>query len=250
MGRTWSPDLAASPSSRGRGDDLKSRFGWEPFRLAVGRRGLPRPTAVRPYRGLSVAYVPRGPVQAVTCNVDRTPSSTNSCAGALTSRGFWLGAGVLRSDGPKTPTLVRSLLRDAGFMTSEPIAPAAFVDPARSYAIGGRAAGGLSKGHRADIRRAERDGVTTRVDAPKRMPTFCTRCWCHASRKSFGFHNAAYYRAALAVRRHGPAAGRGARWPADRRFAGSRLGRAGHVSLGRLQRRRVSSIAPRTSSVA
>src|SRR5512147_166455 len=50
--------------------ELKSHFGWQPYRLSAadGRGGAQ--LLVRPYRGLAVAYVPRGPIAAADGSVD------------------------------------------------------------------------------------------------------------------------------------------------------------------------------------
>jgi hypothetical protein len=56
----------------------------------------------------------------------------------------------------------------------------------------------FSKGHRADIRRAERDGVTIRVGTPEADADVLHQMLVATNqRKSFGFHSAAYYRRLL-----------------------------------------------------
>jgi lipid II:glycine glycyltransferase (peptidoglycan interpeptide bridge formation enzyme) len=54
---------------------------------------------------------------------------------------------------------------------------------------------GFSKGHRADIRRAERDGVTVRAGSIDREPEILQQMLAATrERKEFGFHSAAYWR--------------------------------------------------------
>ena len=56
----------------------------------------------------------------------------------------------------------------------------------------------FSKGHRADIRRAERDGVVIRVGAPEADADVLHQMLVATNtRKSFGFHSAGYYRRLL-----------------------------------------------------
>ena len=56
----------------------------------------------------------------------------------------------------------------------------------------------FSKGHRADIRRAERDGVVIRVGAPDPDADVLHQMLVATNtRKSFGFHSAGYYRRLL-----------------------------------------------------
>jgi lipid II:glycine glycyltransferase (peptidoglycan interpeptide bridge formation enzyme) len=57
---------------------------------------------------------------------------------------------------------------------------------------------GLSKGHRADLKRSEREGVSVRISTDTAdTATLHEMLGASSSRKSFGYHSAAYYRVLL-----------------------------------------------------
>src|SRR5687768_16281129 len=58
--------LGAQPFQAWAWGELKGRFGWEPHRLSASDGTSGAQVLVRPFRGLSVAYVPRGPFPGAT----------------------------------------------------------------------------------------------------------------------------------------------------------------------------------------
>lgn len=177
--------------------ELKSRFGWRPFRLSTTNGDAAAQLLVRPYRGLAVAYVPRGPLLSNTTAADQ-PLLNEIVRIARSERAAFVRfePDVLEDD-PGAASL-RATLAAARFRASDrTLQPRSSVrlDLARSE---DQLMAAFSKGHRADIRRAERDGVTVRVGAPERDADVLHQMLVATNeRKSFGFHSAAYYRLLL-----------------------------------------------------
>jgi lipid II:glycine glycyltransferase (peptidoglycan interpeptide bridge formation enzyme) len=173
--------------------ELKSDFGWQPHRLAAPG-GSAAQVLVRPYRGLAVAYVPRGPV------IGQHQSLDDSLVDALIRLARSRRAAFLRlepdvlEDDPDAAALDTTLRRH-GFRPAERT-----LQPRSSIRLDLRPGvdellAGLSKGHRADIRRAQRDGVTVRVGArDEEVDRLHQMLVATSARKPFGFHSAAYYR--------------------------------------------------------
>jgi lipid II:glycine glycyltransferase (peptidoglycan interpeptide bridge formation enzyme) len=177
--------------------ELKSHFGWQPFRLAApGHRAFAQ-ILIRPYRGLAVAYVPRGPVLSGDATVDRALVDA-AVRLAKTHRAAFLRfeTDELESDAAAGST--RELVRAAGFKTSDRT-----LQPRSSIRLDltpteDQLMAAFSKGHRADIRRGERDGVQIRIGAPEADADVLHQMLVATNqRKSFGFHSAAYYRRLL-----------------------------------------------------
>ncbi|HUP83147.1 MAG TPA: peptidoglycan bridge formation glycyltransferase FemA/FemB family protein [Candidatus Limnocylindria bacterium] len=177
--------------------ELKSRFGWQPQRLSsVGGLSAAQ-LLIRPYRGLSVAYVPRGPITAADGSVDagllqeivRTARSRRAAFVRLEPD--------LEQDDPKAAVL-DAQLRAAGFRTAEKtIQPRSTVVLELAPTLP-ELLSGLSKGHRADLKRAERDGVIVRVATDLAdTKTLHEMLNAVSTRKTFGYHSAAYYRVLL-----------------------------------------------------
>ena len=177
---------------------LKARFGWERRRLAVaGAAGL-RAGAQMLFRhrlGVSVAYVPRGPLFAGDAAAD------GLLLAALDRQARRRRAVFLRiepnvlEDDPAAGAL-HSFLLLRGFRTADPIQPRSSVHldlappPERLLAA-------MSKGHRADIRRAEREGVVVRVGENGRdLDAFYAIMEATGARAGFAIHSRDYYRAA------------------------------------------------------
>jgi serine/alanine adding enzyme len=177
--------------------ELKSHFGWQPYRLASADGSAAVQLLIRPYRGLAVAYVPRGPVLSsdVASNralIDAVARLARSHRAAFVR----LEPDVLEDDHRAKSLL--ALLRDAGFKTSDrTLQPRSSIrldlTPTQDELMAA-----FSKGHRADIRRAERDGVVIRVGTPEADADVLHQMLVATNRrKSFGFHSAAYYRRLL-----------------------------------------------------
>jgi len=196
--QTWdqlAAGLGAQPFQAWAWGDLKGQFGWEPHRIssADGRSGAQ--VLIRPFRGLSVAYVPRGPFPSADGPMD--PALLEEIVRLARSRRaafLRFEPDVLQLD-PGAAEL-DSFLKQRGFRTAE-------------RTLGQRSSirldltpsedelfASFSKGHRADVRRAERSGVIVRVgteesevDGLHRMLIATTE------RKAFEYHTATYYRA-------------------------------------------------------
>ena len=176
---------------------LKSRFGWQPHRLTAGDSASAAQLLIRPYRGLSVAYVPRGPVTAADGSVDAGLLEEIVRVARSRRAAFVRLEPALAQDDPGA-TRLDAQLRAAGYRTTEKtIQPRSTVvlDLAPSLAD---LHAGLSKGHRADLTRAEREGVTVRVSTDlSETKTLHEMLTAVATRKAFGYHSAAYYRVLL-----------------------------------------------------
>ena len=102
---------------------------------------------------------------------------------------------VLENDPMAEP--LRASLRRSGFKTSDrTLQPRSSIrldlSPAENQLMAA-----FTKGHRADIRRAERDGVEIRVGTPEDADVLHQMLVATNARKSFGFHSAGYYRQLL-----------------------------------------------------
>lgn len=177
--------------------ELKSHFGWQPFRLATADGRAAAQVLIRPYRGLAVAYVPRGPVISGDAQADE--ALINEIVRlARAQRGAFLRfePDVLEDEAGADE--LRGSLRRLGFKASDrTLQPRSSIrldlTPTEEQLMAA-----FSKGHRADIRRAERDGVTIRVGAPEPDADVLHEMLVATNtRKSFGFHSAAYYRRLL-----------------------------------------------------
>jgi len=175
--------------------ELKSHFGWEPHRLAAGNAAAQ--VLIRPYRGLAVTYVPRGPVFSGTAAADH--ALVNAIVRLARSR----RAAFVRFEpdvleGDAAADSLPASLRHAGFRPSDRT-----LQPRSSIRLDltpteDQLMAAFSKGHRADIRRAERDRVEIRVGAPEADADVLHQMLVATNqRKSFGFHSASYYRRLL-----------------------------------------------------
>lgn len=177
--------------------ELKSRFGWQPYRLSAIDGASAAQLLVRPYRGLSVAYVPRGPVSGADGTVDAGLLEEIVRVARSRRAAFVRLEPDLTQDDPRAAAL-DAVLRGAGFQTAErTIQPRSTIvlDLASTLP---ELLGGLSKGHRADLKRAERDGVTVRASTDlAETGTLHDMLRATSARKTFGYHNAAYYRVLL-----------------------------------------------------
>ncbi|MEP7158131.1 MAG: hypothetical protein ABI797_01770, partial [Chloroflexota bacterium] len=89
--------------------ELKARFGWEPFRLSAADGSSAAQLLIRRYRGLAVAYVPRGPVVPIGGSVDpRLIETIVSLARSRRAAFVRFEPGVLESD-PRAADLATTL---------------------------------------------------------------------------------------------------------------------------------------------
>jgi len=190
-------DLGGQPFQSWAWGELKSHFGWHPYRITGGDGRAAAQVLIRPYRGLAVAYVPRGPVFSGDASVDeRLVNDAIQLAHSKRAAFLRLEPDVLESDG--AANALRDSMRRLGFKTSDrTLQPHSTIrldlSPSEDELMAS-----FSKGHRADIRRAERDGVVVRVGAPEADSEVLHQMLIATNaRKSFGFHSAAYYRRLL-----------------------------------------------------
>jgi serine/alanine adding enzyme len=182
---------------------LKSRFGWERRSVAVAdAAGSSSPSLragalvlFRRRLGLCVAYVPRGPLFAGADQVDRLLLAALDRL-ARRNRAVFLRIepNVLEGTGEADQLHSFLLLRDFG--PSEPIQPHSTVHLDLAPATD-RLLAAMSKGHRADIRRAEREGVHVRTgESNADLDAFYALMETTGARAGFAIHSRAYYQAA------------------------------------------------------
>lgn len=177
--------------------ELKERFGWQPFRLSAADGSSAAQLLIRRYRGLAVAYVPRGPVVARDGSVD--PQLIEAIVRLARSHraAFVRFEPDLLEDDPRAADFAR-ILKGAGLRTSERTLQPRSTIRLSLAPTGDELLAGLSKGHRADLRRAERDGVTVRIgSAESDVETLHQMLAAVQRRKAFGFHSAGYFRALM-----------------------------------------------------
>jgi lipid II:glycine glycyltransferase (peptidoglycan interpeptide bridge formation enzyme) len=179
---------------------LKGAFGWSPRLLADGSAGGPVQCGalllLRRRAGLSAAYAPRGPLLAGGDADAALLEGLVACARAERAVFLRVEPNLLEMD-PGAGELHSRLLL-LGFRPVEPVQPRSSVhldlapEPDRLLAA-------MSKGHRADIRRAAREGVAVRQgEGEADFARFYAILESTAARNRFGIHERGYYRAALA----------------------------------------------------
>jgi serine/alanine adding enzyme len=185
---------------------LKAGFGWERRRVAVAAPEGLLAGALLLFRrrlGISVAYVPRGPLFAGAADAD---ALLLAALDRLARRGravfLRIEPNLLERDADAS--VLHSFLLLRGFQPAAPIQPRSSIHldltptPERLLAA-------MSKGHRADIRRAEREGVAVRVgETGADFEAFYTLMQETAARAAFEIHTREYYRAAWDLFRRSP----------------------------------------------
>lgn len=177
---------------------LKAQFGWNAQRLAVlAPAGICAGAQVLFKRrfGVAAAYIPRGPLWS------GVPAADQLLLRALDHMARRNRAIFLRlepnmlADAPAAAALHSALLL-AGFQPTDTLQPRSSVhldlapDTDRLLAA-------ISKGHRADIRRATRDGVAVRVGTTAAdLAAFYAIMQSTGARAEFGIHSRDYYAAA------------------------------------------------------
>jgi serine/alanine adding enzyme len=176
---------------------LKESVGWHARRLAVIGPGGPQAgvqALIRRRLGVSVVYTPRGPLLG-----DDYPNTTLLAALERLARRehavfLRLEPNVLEDEAAAGQLHSTLLLR--GFEPTQPIQPRSTVQlglaPTPEQLLAG-----MSKGHRADIKRATRSGVIVRAGhADADLDAFYAIMEQTGQRAGFGIHTRAYYRAA------------------------------------------------------
>lgn len=174
---------------------LKEHVGWQARRVLVAGPGGPLAGAQVLFRrrlGLSAAYVPRGPLLAgnpaadalLLAGIDRL---------ARRARAVFLRLEPNMLEGAPGANALHSLLLTQGFEPAPPLQPRTTLQLSLDAAPE-RLLAGMSKGHRADIKRAQRDGVAVRAGAaPTDLGAFYAIMQATGRRAEFGIHSQAYY---------------------------------------------------------
>jgi serine/alanine adding enzyme len=177
---------------------LKQQVGWQAQHvLVVGPEG-PQAGAqllLRRRLGLSAAYVPRGPLfGASTAANALLLTALDRMARSNRAVFLRLEPNVLEDD-PQAGELHSALLIE-GFRPATPLQPHTSLhldlSPAPEQLLAG-----MSKGHRADIRRAAREGVAVRFgQRAADLAAFYAVMEQTGTRADFAIHSRAYYQAA------------------------------------------------------
>jgi lipid II:glycine glycyltransferase (peptidoglycan interpeptide bridge formation enzyme) len=201
-GGLWDGLVAAHPQGsllqQSGWGELKAGFGWRARRLAVlGGDGRPLAGALlllRSRYGLSVAYTPRGPLFTGDPAVDRLLLAGIERV-ARRARAVFLRLEPNLIEGDPQADAAHTWLLLQGLRPAPTIQPRSSIhvdltapEPALLAAC--------SKGHRADMRRAERGGVTVRAGDEADLAAFHGIMRATGERAGFGVHSEEYYRAA------------------------------------------------------
>ncbi len=199
---TWNAFVDAHPQGNllqhSAWGELKAGSGWRARRIAVlGADGALLAGAlllIRARYGLSVAYVPRGPLfsgdpvvdQLLLAGLERVARRARAVLLRLEPN--------LLEDDPAADALHTWLLLQG-------LQPVRTIQPRSSIHVDlrqpeERLLAACSKGHRADIRRAERSGVVVRQGDVTDLPLFFVLMQGTGKRARFGVHSEGYYRAA------------------------------------------------------
>jgi len=176
---------------------LKGQFGWQPLRIAVtnGPQVAAAQLLLRRFFGLAAAYVPRGPRWSGDEQLDQFLVET-LCSTAQREWAAFLRIEPNAREHDPTATRTAIMLHEQRFHIAEPLQPRSSIHldltpgPDQLFAT-------FTKGHRADVRRAERNGVLVRVGTIDDLGTFYTIMEATGARQQFSIHAQAYYAAAL-----------------------------------------------------
>lgn len=174
--------------------DLKARFGWQARYLAVADATGLRAGALMLTRrryGLSVAYCPRGPLFATDPAVNQLLLAGLSRLARRQRAIFLRLEPGLEADQPAAQHL-HTWLQLQGLQPASTIQPRSTVlvdlTPPEPTILAA-----CSKGHRADMRRAERNGVHIRVGDVTDLAAFYQLMVATGQRAGFAIHSEAYY---------------------------------------------------------
>ena len=177
---------------------LKAGAGWLTRRIAVaeanGRLVAGAQLLLRSQYGLSVAYTPRGPLFASEPATNRLLLAGLERVARHARAIFLRLEPNLTEDDPSADAVHTWLLLQG-------LRPAPTIQPRSSIHVNlqppeAALLAACSKGHRADIRRAERGGVQVRVGNAADLATFYAIMQATGVRASFGIHAETYYQAA------------------------------------------------------
>jgi len=184
---------------------LKARYGWERRCVAVaGAEGLHAGAQMllRRRLGVSVAYVPRGPLFAGDAEADTLLLATLDRL-ARRQRAVFLRLEPNTIEQEGDAAALHSFLLIHGFGPADPIQPRSSVHLDLAPPAD-RLLAAMSKGHRADIRRAEREGVVVRAGQNTAdLDAFYTIMAATGARGEFAIHSRAYYQTVWELFRSG-----------------------------------------------
>lgn len=196
--RAWDErlrEVGAHPLQAWAWGSLKEQFGWQAHRLWIDDGRAAAQVLLRPFRGLAAAYIPRGPVLSGEPELDRRlMEAAIALARSRRSAFLRLEPDVLEDD-PARPALEAALEGQRFGEVQRTLQPRSSIRLDLSDT--GRAPlTDASKGHRACVRRAEREGVSVRVATDEAETDHLHEMLrATAARKQFGIHSAPYYRA-------------------------------------------------------
>ncbi|ABU57510.1 lipid II:glycine glycyltransferase FemX [Roseiflexus castenholzii] len=178
---------------------LKARFGWKPHLRAVVADGIIRAGALALEKqrfGLSALYLPRGPLFSGDRRLDALLLDDLARLGRRRRAVFVRVEPNLTEDDARAAAL-HAMLIDRAMHPMAPIQPRSTIhldltpEPERLLA-------GMSKGHRADIKRAAREGVAVREGDPSAdLDAFYAIVRETGARARFAIHARAYYASVL-----------------------------------------------------
>ncbi len=184
---------------------LKSQSGWRSQRVAV--LGYPCDTTdlhpqilagaqvlLHHRFGVSAAYVPRGPLLSGDSAVDDLLLKALHRL-AQRHRAVFLRLEPNRLEDDEHAATLHSWLLLRGFQPVETIQPRSTIHLDLTPPVE-QIFASFSKGHRADIRRAERLGVNVRIGTEADIGAFYAIMQATSARAAFGIHAEAYYRSA------------------------------------------------------
>jgi len=177
---------------------LKQQIGWQARRVLVVGPAGPRAGAqllLRRRMGLSAAYVPRGPLLSDSWEVNTLLlAALDRLARSNRAVFLRLEPNVLEDD--SQANVLHSALLIEGFRPATPLQPHTSLhldlSPAPEQLLAA-----MSKGHRADIRRAAREGVAVRPgQGAADLAAFYAIMAQTGARADFAIHSRAYYQTA------------------------------------------------------
>ncbi|HEU5089306.1 MAG TPA: peptidoglycan bridge formation glycyltransferase FemA/FemB family protein, partial [Roseiflexaceae bacterium] len=178
--------------------ELKRFAGWRPRLLAVAGSGAIVAGALvltRSKFGIAMAYTPRGPLFGDTTANEVLLAGLKRVASAARAVVLRLEPNVLAGS-PGADELHSQLLLH-GYRIAAPIQPASSIHLELAPAPE-RLLASMSKGHRADIRRAAREGVLVSWGSSKsELEQFYAILVDTARRAEFGIHSCEYYATVL-----------------------------------------------------
>ncbi|HXW00415.1 MAG TPA: peptidoglycan bridge formation glycyltransferase FemA/FemB family protein [Anaerolineae bacterium] len=184
--------------------ELKSRFGWTALRLYVGE-GAAQILFRRLPLGLTLAYIPKGPVVNWEDNEQAHALFAAIHAEAKKRQAILLKVEPNLNLGATHPLRESALHLDpVNFLTQAGFHPADTIQPRTSLVIdlnGDEAAllAAMKQKTRYNIRLAEKKGITVRQGSAAHVAIFHQLALITASRDSFGVHSLDYYQAAYTL---------------------------------------------------